>query len=186
MTIFCKCGGKIYGDYGIKRHNKTIKHQRYLDNYHNRFNVIYAIDCGCGLTYVGSTNNYNRRMIEHKSSFHNKKQQKQFNKPLYQHIRKCCEWNKIESRVITHSNNLLHDENIFIKKIGTLNSVLSIGIDKNEYSRNRNQIKFNCECGGKFSLSDKSRHLKSKKHKKINHKLFNKLSYEIVELINIF
>jgi hypothetical protein len=36
---------------------------------------------------------------------------------------------------------------------------------KNKVSRNEKaKEKFNCECGGKFTLCNKYRHLKSKKH----------------------
>ena len=55
-----------------------------------------------------------------------------------------------------------------------------------ETIREKQKEKFNCECGGKFTFSNKSTHLKSKKHIKFSHSLQTSQPSDACPLPSVF
>lgn len=53
--------------------------------------------------------------------------------------------------------------------------------EKKEEIKKKQNKKFNCECGGRYSNSTKSRHLRTKRHMKYVDKIFNEAGLEVKE-----
>lgn len=147
---------------------------------------FYKISClNSNVTdcYIGSTIDFKRRYINHKSDCDNKNKNN-YNLKIYQTIRLNGGFNNW----IMHPIDILEsDDYISIRKKETElmelhKSTLNINnayTDVKEYTReynreyrynNKDKInqyakqKFNCECGGKYIHQHKTRHLRSIKH----------------------
>ena len=130
--------------------------------------------------YIGSTKDYAVRKSKHKSSCNNENSP-QYNYKLYKYIREhggFDYWNmiildEIETEDIKKVRKL-EAENIYKYK-ASLNTRLHPGrTDKEcfkDYREKNREIikqKFSCDCGGKYTKVNYSRHIKTNKH--INHK----------------
>ena len=144
--------------------------------------------------YVGHTTNFNRRRCNHKSICHNIKN-KQYNNKIYKTIRENGGWNnwkmieidrkicldkldacKIEQQYIDDLRANMNTRNTSFddKTWRSINKLKFVEYMKQYYLNNKNEKiekkyktpKFPCECGGKYSYKDKSRHLKTSKHQK--------------------
>ena len=147
--------------------------------------VIYKITCNdTSITdcYVGSTCNFTRRKCEHKSLCHNVNSHL-YNYPIYKFIRDNGGWNNftmspIKKHPCSDKMEKLIEERRLMDELGaTLNGCVP-GRTKKEYyldtkvlTNIRKKEKFNCECGGRYTHSNKSQHLKSKKHQKFIQKV---------------
>ena len=149
---------------------------------------VYKITVG-DETYVGSTCNLKNRLRVHKSDCYNI-ESKEYNKSLYKYIREYSYWADINVEVLVHLHpkfNKVERCSFEQEWIDYLKPTLNVwssntGLSKNEYQKkwhidNKDKIKqyridnkdklnqkINCECGGKYTSSHKSRHEKSKKH----------------------
>ena len=153
------------------------------NKYHN--GLIYKIICkDTTITdiYVGSTCDFQKRKRDHKSRTNNKKWY------VYKFIRENGGWDNWEMLEITKHpcESRLELETEERRYMDLLKSTLNIHIptrtrkewrqdnreqiciNKKEYSYNNKEKllqKFNCECGGKYTKTNKSCHSKTKKHK---------------------
>ena len=133
-------------------------------------------------TYVGSTGDFKKRLRSHKSSCYNTKC-KEYNFKLYKYIREHSHWDNVKFEFLVHLHPKFNKvercsfEQEWIDYIKpTLNKWSSnTGLSKKEWSKqwyienkdkfsDKRKQKFNCECGGKYTHSHKSQHLKTKKH----------------------
>jgi len=142
--------------------------------------------------YIGSTVSEKDRRWKHKTACNNQNDPK-YNYKVYQFIRENDGWNSWELEPIKKYFNVTirqlerYEQQTRDELLPNLNNHKSgsgishiYQIDQNEYNRqnmkqyyqeNRDGIlekkrhKFTCDCGGSFASSNKSRHLKSKKHK---------------------
>ena len=94
--------------------------------------------------YIGSTCNFNKRMIEHKSSCNNIKS-KSYNLKIYQTIRLNGGWDEFEKEKIKHvccenRNELREIEGMFIKKIGTINCMIAGRTNKKYREDNKAEL----------------------------------------------
>lgn len=148
--------------------------------------IIYTIKCddiNINLIYVGSTCNYNKRKFDHKAKCNNENS-KGYNNPKYKIIRANGGWNnftmqpykkfpcndKIELNIEEESCRVLLNANMNSYKCY---SELKGADYKKQYNKQykiENIEKINkkntCVCGGKYTTNNKSKHLKSIKHKK--------------------
>ena len=135
--------------------------------------------------YVGSTNDFNHRKRQHKSSCHNENSL-EYNYNLYKYIRDYGGWRNwlmliVEEFEYNDKAELLEREQYWIKELkANLNNkdaVVDKDYDKKYYKKNKEKIsenskkyygkkkeKFNCECGGKYANRNKARHIRTKKH----------------------
>ena len=133
--------------------------------------VIYQIKTADGL-YIGSTIDFNRRKIKHKNDLKLKP-----NKLLYKNIisnngiykieiycnvncrdRRHLEFFEEQYRIILGAN--LNTQRAFRTPLEKI-------IQKKSYAVNKNRsIKYACECGGRYTRSNKSNHFKSNIHLK--------------------
>ncbi len=132
--------------------------------------------------YVGSTVNMYNRKIKHKYDCNNPNS-KNHNFKLYKYIRDYGGFNNwfmltIEQFEYETKEQFKERENYWIKKLGADLNMIDAVADKNYYKKqnkkyheeNREKIlkknneKFDCECGGKYTHSHKTRHINSKKH----------------------
>jgi len=146
--------------------------------------VIYKITCNDTSitdTYVGSTCNFIQRRYRHKSVCNNVNA-KGYNIPLYRFIRDNGGWTNwamspIKKYPCDDITDKLIEERRFMELFGaTLNSCVPGRSKKESYKEYRQLnkasmiikqgVKFNCECGGKYTHSNKSIHQKTKKHQK--------------------
>ena len=137
--------------------------------------IIYKITCKCGLNYIGSTTNFYRRMIEHKSKCFNQNSD-QYNCFKYQHIRSCCEWNDL--RIVDifkfEGDNLIRQkvEKYFIEKFDTVNNGLNSmstygGLNIDDYHkkwRDSDISIYHCLCGKNIMNRGRWSHFKTKHH----------------------
>ena len=161
----------------------------------NKYNnsVIYEIksknpDVKC--SYIGSTTNYKKRIINHKSDCNNKNSEA-YNRFLYQFIRSNGGWenfdfNILETICCDNKLELLKKERYYIElNENSLNKDIPSRTRKEHYEDNKDEIleknkkyreknkdkiseqrneKFSCVCGGKYTKNHKARHMKTIKH----------------------
>ena len=156
-------------------------------------NTIYGIRAvgDEAVIYIGYTANFRQRKINHKFNILNPNS-KCYYLPIYNHIREKGGYDKYEFVVLEQSkDNIKFKEREYTDKYGLSNLLNMRGGDtglskenyhKNRYEKNKEKInekqkeyreknreklkeKFNCDiCGGKFTRSGKSGHLKTNKH----------------------
>ena len=144
-------------------------------------------------TYVGSTCNLKNRLKQHKSDYYNTNSDNH-NAKIYKYIRENSEWDNVKVEILVHLHPKFnrrdreHFEQEWIDYLKpTLNGCkATTGLTKKEYIKqyaienkskvdehkkkyqNNNKEKrkeqFNCECGGHYTYTHKSRHLKTKGH----------------------
>tara|TARA_R110000772_G_scaffold2887_4_gene10633 strand:- start:4828 stop:5367 length:540 start_codon:yes stop_codon:yes gene_type:complete len=145
---------------------------------------IYKVTCGeTGNVYIGSTvSSLKHRLCKHNGSY-NKCETRHFINPKIELIEdypcetkdelhwKEREWMEKTDCVNKYSPIVTREEyrerqNKATKKYREENRERKFESDKKYREENKEKIneKFNCECGGKFTRSHKSTHLKSKKH----------------------
>ena len=155
--------------------------------------IIYKICCNdteIKEIYVGSTCNFINRRYQHKSKCHNENI-KEYNFKIYQFIRANGGWENWNMIMVDEANldNKLQKSKLEREWIEKLGASLNINIpgrtgaewretykeqykeyfkeyreiNKEEIQITKNQ-KFECECGGKYTLGSKARHFKTKKH----------------------
>ena len=125
--------------------------------------------------YVGSTTDFTSRKASHKN------QCKSNNSKLYQMIRENGGWeqweiipleeytecqNKIQARIKEEEWRINLNSNLNSRKAFSINKEYLAqfhkdNIEKIHFYKNK---KFECECGGKYTQSNKVQHFKSKKH----------------------
>ena len=151
--------------------------------------IIYKIRCDdVPEIYVGSTTNFNKRKGHHKYDCNNENS-KTYNLKVYQFIRDYGGWENWKMDIIDVCNLETKEQKLTLErewyeKLGaTLNSEvpgrtrtewceLNKNYNKEYHQLNKESIaekqnqKFQCDCGGKYTHKHKSRHLKSKKHLK--------------------
>ena len=134
---------------------------------------IYMIKCKCDKIYIGSTKRELKvREKEHCSECYNPNRQS-YNSPVYNHFRECnLERNMIKCQRLFYceEEERWQKENKWMKLIGSLNTTCPVeDLDKRkallEKYRIQGKITQNCCCGGTWSYSHKSRHIKTKMHK---------------------
>ena len=144
-------------------------------------------------TYVGSTCNLKKRPQEHKSNCYNTKS-KEYNKSLYKYIREHSEWDNVKFEILVHLHPkfnrgercnyeqewidylkpTLNDYNAYtgltrtqyIKQYAIVNKS-KVDEHKKKYQNNNKEKRkeqFTCECGGHYTYTHKSRHLRTKGH----------------------
>lgn len=127
--------------------------------------------------YVGSTTNFERRLAVHKYDATNSNS-KNYNFPIYVHIRENDGWNNWEMidlsvEIVENKHERNNIENLFINELGaTLNQVSPGAVQraggKREYILKHNKrdlaTEYLCECGGKTSWGKKARHIKGSMH----------------------
>jgi hypothetical protein len=149
--------------------------------------IIYKIYCdSLSDIYIGSTNNLNRKIVDHKKDCYNKNVAK-YNNKLYTFIRDkggFDNW-KFEILETLESSNeeMKKKEQYYINKLNpslnTYRAYRSID-DLQEFKRikshrqyynniieinEKKKEKFICDCGGRYTLVNKSTHFKQKIHK---------------------
>jgi hypothetical protein len=142
--------------------------------------IIYKIvsnDLNITECYVGHTTNFIQRKGSHKFRC-NTDTDKKYNLKIYQFIRSNGGWDnfsmiEIEKYPCNDFNEASAKERYWYEQLNSnLNSCYP-GRTMKEYRKtNKQKIrekqnqKFNCECGGKYTLQNKLRHLNFQKHKK--------------------
>ena len=120
--------------------------------------------------YIGSTCNFKKRMIQHKSACNNIKS-KSYNLKIYQTIRLNGGWDEFEKVVVQNvccenRNELREIEGEFIKNIGTMNSQIS-GRSQKKYRDDNREIILKYQ--KKYRKNNKDKILeKNKKYRKKN------------------
>jgi group I intron endonuclease len=147
--------------------------------------VVYAIVCrndNVKNMYVGSTVDLDKRKREHKSLCYNKNFSS-YNLKVYKFIRENDGFDNFEFEILEevccqNKQQLLEREKFYIECLEpTLNSEVPSRTHKQwrednpeyhkkyrEEHRKKIHQKFICECGGRYTYSGKSSHLKTKKH----------------------
>lgn len=141
---------------------------------------IYCRDSEINECYVGSTENFHTRCLEHKSRCYNTNDHT-YNYKLYKYIRANGGWdNFIIQAIIDCTVEDRYDAELYYFKLfnATLNSQFPKRSRTQHYIDNREKIlehkkqTHNCECGTTYTQSHKARHIKSTKHQNyINSKL---------------
>lgn len=143
---------------------------------------FYKISClNSNVTdcYIGSTTDFKRRYINHKSDCNNGNKNS-YNLKIYQTIRLNGGFN---NWIMYPIDILESDDYIAIREIETVlmflhNSTLNINkaytdakeynkyyqIKNKDYLHEQKNQKFICNCNGKYTKSNKIQHLKTKKH----------------------
>ena len=144
----------------------------------SRKGFVYKLYCeGIDDFYIGSCWNIKHRKKNHKSNCNNLNSN-DYNRKVYTFIRAnggIDNWkyeilvekefeNKRELQIkeqdcINLLKPTLNSQKAYLSKEELKQRML-------ELSKKRNQIKINCDCGGKTSIGDKSHHEKTKKHQK--------------------
>ena len=157
--------------------------------------IIYKLCCrdtAIKDIYVGSTCSFRQRKSQHKHSC-NTENHRDYNTYVYKFIRENGEWDnwdmiEIKKFSCETKRELETEERAVLEMLGgTLNKQIPSRSTKEHYQANKEQIKkntkehyqankkeinekrsvkFNCECGGRFSKRNKAQHIKSKKHQK--------------------
>jgi len=140
--------------------------------------VIYKIFCkDSNITdvYIGSTINFKRRKIEHKSRCYNENNKKYYFK-IYQYIRENGGWDNFEIVIIEkypcdNIKQVTEREGYWIKELkATLNKQIAGRTYKEYYQDNENKRKeYNkqkiiCSCGCEINKYTLKRHQQSAKH----------------------
>jgi hypothetical protein len=130
-------------------------------------------------TYIGSTRDFKQRKQNHKSVCNNVNN-KYHNLKIYQMIRENGGWNKCEMIPIEEcecENKLqsyIREEELRKEYNAEMNAIKAYRTieQKQEYQKEyhkewyqeNGEQKYTCECGSVICISDKSRHMKTKKH----------------------
>jgi hypothetical protein len=167
--------------------------------------IMYKIvskDLNNNYIYVGSTTDFAKRKYNHKSSCTNENHS-HFNFKVYKTIRENGGWNEfemieIEKYPCNDSNESAARERYWKEHFnanmnsnipGAFNELGKIEYDRKYQIDNKKQIneckkqKFNCVCGGRYTHTNISTHLKSPKHKNYLENLINNHA-EIMEQID--
>jgi hypothetical protein len=143
--------------------------------------IMYKIVCNdLAITdiYVGHTTDFTKRKCNHKTSCYNPNDKKN-NLKLYQIIRENGGWTnwsmvQIEEYSCSNSNEAGARERYWYE---TLNANMNNKVPNRSEKEFKNII-FNCECGGKYTNTNKSRHFKSIKHQTFIQKTIGNLQEE--------
>ena len=145
------------------------------------FGIIYLIKHKTDDTkrvYVGSTNDFKRRIWKHKFSCNNEKN-KDYNINLYQYLRENGGFNEyefiiLECYVCNFKHDLHYKEDDYIKiypnNLNKLRAYLTRREIKEYYKKYRDENRYklkekiNCECGSIVGKNDIARHRKTLKH----------------------
>jgi len=138
-------------------------------------NDLNIIDC-----YVGHTTNFTKRKQQHKENCYNTSST-HYNYKIYTSIRANGDWTnwsmiEIEKFSCLDANEARARERYWYElNNSTLNSRQPLGLSKSEYyiqhkaekliyDQQRNSVKHECECGGRYSVKYKPAHLRCKRH----------------------
>lgn len=162
------------------------------------FYEIYSLNND--YVYIGSTKNVVKRLQQHKSNCNNP-QSRKYNLKIYETIRANGGFDNFIFNVMEtiETNNIEHvkqrETQLMIHCKANLNTRRAFTTDDEKRRQkffyrieNRNKInerqneKFNCECGGTYTRYLKSRHLKTNKHKQHEEK---QVIYNITNNYNI-
>ena len=142
--------------------------------------------------YIGSTKNFNKRIVEHKSNC-NCEKSKKYNYKLYSTIRNNAGVDNFIFDIIDSIETddkqivLKHEQELMIKYNSNLNTYKAYltEAEREQIIIKRND-KFDCLCGGKYMLKHKSQHIKTKKHQiyeqKKQNNTINNITYNITNL----
>jgi len=134
---------------------------------------IYSIVNNVNKIYVGSTTNFKNRKHKHKClSLNNKnKDTYEYNYEIYQYINNNGGWGNFNMSILeryncTNKQELHTREAYYINKLKpSLNKCVPLRTTKKwKIDTNYNNKRILCDCSGIYSLTNKSRHLKSKEH----------------------
>jgi hypothetical protein len=150
-------------------------------------NYIYKIYLNEDV-YVGSTNDYNRRMMEHKRKYNNPNS-KQYNSNIYQFIRENGGWDNFNKKIIFETDKtgkeLLELERYYIETLkSNLNSEIPTRNKKEWYENNKEKLN---EKSKKYREKNKEKIKERKKEWYENNKdrLSEKIKCEICNSIVI-
>lgn len=130
--------------------------------------IIYIITTGDD-AYVGSTNDFRKRINKHKSNIYNKNS-KRYNLNLYKKIRENngqYEINIYEDNLSLNKKELcIYEEEVRLLLGATLNSIRAYRTKEQTRQLNRENgaVDIKCECGCVVIRSSMSRHKISAKH----------------------
>lgn len=152
--------------------------------------VVYRLVYNHITYYVGSTTNFTVRKNKHKSDCYNENNQEKYNKPLYKFIREnggftdkwkmilVQEYPECKSNIELRMYEQVHldlyrpDLNVnraFVteedKKNEKIEYCREYRIEKKVIINGKQNVKHKCECGGKFTFSNKCNHINTQKHK---------------------
>lgn len=149
-----------------------------------KFYRIVCKDLGITDCYVGSTTNFTKRKALHKYSC-NHETSTSHNYKVYRTIRENRGWNNWQMVLIEkgqYEDKLdarLHERELMERFKATLNSIdpaqtpaeraqfyVDYNIKHHERITIHKNIKHDCGCGGKYTNTGKSQHLKTKKHQR--------------------
>ena len=143
---------------------KYIKLRNKLDN----AKIYKIVDNTSDNIYIGSTcKTLKTRLLEHKNDY------KRFIKGLYHNVKsfEILKNNDYKIELLEDCNiktkqELLKRERFYIENNECLNKYIPGRTDKEYYITNKDKIneKFDCECGGKYTHTHKSRHIKTTIH----------------------
>jgi hypothetical protein len=111
------------------------------------------------LCYVGITTDFRVRMLSHKSICLNQ-EARDANCKVYQAIRTNGGWEAWVKEVVETTDDKTR-ERYWVELIGNLNSQVPT---RNRKEWRKTKEKTTCECGVKYTRSNKSYHIKSNKH----------------------
>ena len=130
--------------------------------------VIYIIITG-GEGYVGSTNNFRKRISEHKNNIYNKNS-KDYNLKVYKKIRE----NNGQYEINIYDDNLslnktelcIYEEKVRLLLGATLNGKRAYATEEQSKQQKRENagVPHKCECGCFVRHNDIARHRKTTKH----------------------
>lgn len=150
--------------------------------------TIYKISIA-GEDYIGSTKDLKQRKASHKSSCNNPNDSK-YNIIFYKTIRDnggwdCCEITPVEVFECDTSRQAECREEYWRREYkALLNKKRAFRTEdelKEDFKQNgkkRCDNKTDCECGSKYSNSNKARHLKSKRHQEFKQSASNPVSVD--------
>lgn len=146
--------------------------------------IIYKLVCNdleIKSCYIGHTTNFIKRKYCHHSDCYNENR-KAYNLLVYKIIRENDGWEnwsmiEVEKYNCKDLNEALARERYWIEELkADLNKAIPTRTKKEWNKDNKDQIKEyyqykdkqknNCDCGGKYTFTGKSHHLKTKKHQK--------------------
>ena len=153
--------------------------------------VYKLFNSDCTEFYIGSTKNIKQRKSQHKYSCNNENS-KDYHYKVYEYIRSNGGYSNWSYEILEHirnSINVYELRNLERKYIEQLKSSLNCDIPnrtdkeyhedhkehykqykKQWYLNNKESInerqsqKVNCDCGGKYTMNHKERHMRTKKH----------------------
>ena len=147
--------------------------------------------------YVGSTNDFKRRMRAHKNYSHSPNAP-QYNYPLYKYIRANGGWEAFEMvelsiKYVENKHEQDELENNFIKmhkpelngnRPGEARRQGGRIQYKRNHAKKQCQAKIHCACGGKTSKHHKAKHEKSQKHQTYINSVKNQPTIQSATTIN--